>query len=169
MYFDMVGEVSGKNFATGDTVELKYIPRKWSQSSKLEGKIKNADGKTMFEISGSWHDSIKVKDLSSGETKEIWKEPPQIANANQQYFYSELTVLLNHLPEEVKQCRTDPNTPSLIAPTDTRFRGDQRLFEEGKIPEADVEKVRLEVKQRKRRTDLKEAEEEHKVLFFKEV
>ena len=39
----------------------------------------------------------------------------------------------------------------VIAPTDTRLRGDQRLWEEGKEEEAGEEKVRLEVKQRKAR------------------
>ena len=36
----------------------------------------------------------------------------------------------------------------LIAPTDSRFRGDLRLFENGFSDEADVEKLRLEEKQR---------------------
>lgn len=34
----------------------------------------------------------------------------------------------------------------IVAPTDTRFRGDQRLFEEGMVDQADEEKVRLEIK-----------------------
>ena len=33
-----------------------------------------------------------------------------------------------------------------LAPTDSRFRNDMRLFEEGKLDEADQEKIRLEVK-----------------------
>ena len=32
----------------------------------------------------------------------------------------------------------------VICPSDSRFRGDQRLFEEGKTVEADAEKVVLE-------------------------
>ena len=42
---------------------------------------------------------------------------------------------------------------SVIAPTDSRLRKDQRLFEEGKMEEADIEKTRLEVKQRKSRKE----------------
>jgi hypothetical protein len=37
---------------------------------------------------------------------------------------------------------------AMLPPSDTRLRGDQRLFEEGKVEEADEEKIRLEVKQR---------------------
>lgn len=57
-------------------------------------------------------------------------------------------MLLNYLPDEVKQGHLDPQKKSLIAPTDSRFRGDQRFFEDGRIPEAEDEKLRLEVKQR---------------------
>jgi hypothetical protein len=41
----------------------------------------------------------------------------------------------------------------VIAPTDTRFRNDQRFFEEGKMDEADKEKTRLEIKQRAMRKE----------------
>jgi hypothetical protein len=39
-----------------------------------------------------------------------------------------------------------PEMRGVIAPTDSRFRNDQRLFEEGKMDEAEKEKSRLEVK-----------------------
>jgi hypothetical protein len=34
-----------------------------------------------------------------------------------------------------------------VAPTDSRFRKDQRLYEEGKIEEADAEKLMIEEEQ----------------------
>jgi Oxysterol-binding protein len=55
---------------------------------------------------------------------------------------------------------------SYIAPTDTRYRPDQRLFEEGKHDEADREKVRLEEKQRKTRKIMASQEREFKPLVF---
>lgn len=58
----------------------------------------------------------------------------------------------------------------VIAPTDTRFRNDQRFFEEGKMDEADKEKTRLEIKQRamrKEKQDKKETVENP--LFFKKI
>ena len=42
----------------------------------------------------------------------------------------------------------EPDQRKLAAPTDARFRPDQRLFEEGQWDEAQVEKERLEDKQR---------------------
>ena len=53
--------------------------------------------------------------------------------------------------------------------TDSRFRGDQRLFEEGKWDEADVEKVRLEEKQRTLRKELSEKGEEFQPMFFEQT
>mgnify|MGYP000217242380 CR=1 FL=1 len=54
-----------------------------------------------------------------------------------------ISILLNHLENN----GIDPVTGKLaIAPTDSRFRGDQRLFEQGLQAEADEEKTRLEVK-----------------------
>ena len=41
----------------------------------------------------------------------------------------------------------------IIAPTDSRFRPDQRLWEQGKEAEADLEKQRLETKQRQARKE----------------
>jgi len=53
--------------------------------------------------------------------------------------------LINHLSDDLK--KKDPaSDKTLIAPTDSRFRGDQRFFEDGKNQEADDEKVRLEIK-----------------------
>lgn len=51
------------------------------------------------------------------------------------YFFSELALTLNE-PEE------------RVAPTDSRLRPDQRLMESGRWDEANVEKQRLEEKQR---------------------
>ena len=58
---------------------------------------------------------------------------------------------------------------AVIAPTDTRNRGDERLFEEGKVDEADEEKIRLEVKQRKARKIREESGGHWTPNFFKET
>ncbi|TFJ95645.1 zinc finger CCCH domain-containing protein 11A [Platysternon megacephalum] len=56
-------------------------------------------------------------------------------NAENMYFFSDLALTLNESEERV-------------APTDSRLRPDQRLMENGKWDEANVEKQRLEEKQR---------------------
>ena len=45
-----------------------------------------------------------------------------------------------------------------VAPTDSRFRGDQRLFEEGEVEEAEIEKVEIEKQQRRIRKKVEDGE-----------
>lgn len=71
------------------------------------------------------------------------------------YFFSDLALTLNE-PEE------------RVAPTDSRLRPDQRLMESGRWDEANVEKQRLEEKQRavrrRREAEAVEALEEGEML-----
>jgi hypothetical protein len=46
---------------------------------------------------------------------------------------------VNYVTQEMKDSGYIPGT-------DSRLRGDQSLFEQGRMEEADVEKIRLEVK-----------------------
>ena len=50
----------------------------------------------------------------------------------------------------------------VVAPTDSRFRMDMRLMEEGKIDEAEDEKVAIEVAQRQRRKQMEAQEAQGK-------
>ena len=56
-------------------------------------------------------------------------------NANMQFYFDPDTILLN--------ARTDQMLGT-VAPTDTRYRKDIQLFENGQIDEADKEKVKIE-------------------------
>jgi len=57
----------------------------------------------------------------------------------------------------------------IIAPTDTRFRGDLRLHEEGKTDEAEIEKNEIEQLQRRKRRQMEERKEEHRPHYFEMV
>ena len=60
------------------------------------------------------------------------------------YFFQPYTFDLNNLTEEMKK---------VLPKTDSRFRKDQRVIEYQKFDEAEVEKKRLEEKQRKKRKE----------------
>lgn len=114
----------------------------------------------MYDISGCWTESITITDLN-GHKEVIWTSPLPIENAPANYNFTSLGVLINHITPEMK---------GVIAPTDSRFRNDQRLFEEGKMEEADKEKTRLEVKQRATRKEKEEKKEEvENPLFFRKI
>lgn len=51
------------------------------------------------------------------------------------YQYGRKQIMLNYVSDSMK---------GHVAPTDTRWRMDQRLYEQGKIEEADIEKYNLE-------------------------
>ena len=55
---------------------------------------------------------------------------------------------------------------SLLPRTDTRFRPDQRLYENGRVDEADKEKERLEQKQRDTRKELEAQGEKWNPQWF---
>lgn len=58
----------------------------------------------------------------------------------------------------------------VVSPTDSRFRNDQRLYEEGYIEEADSEKWDIEEQQRRVRRQIEEGQREPWVAnFFKEI
>ena len=61
------------------------------------------------------------------------------------YGFNTYTLQLNLLTDALKD---------RLPPTDSRFRPDLRLWEEGKVDEASAEKSRLEDNQRKRKKEL---------------
>ena len=75
------------------------------------------------------------------------------------FGFNSLAINLNYINDEMKQ---------LLPPTDTRLRGDQRLYENGQVDEADEEKIRLEVKQRKARKLREESGGVFTPSFFRE-
>lgn len=76
------------------------------------------------------------------------------------FCFGKVATILNYKCDEMH---------GVLSHTDTRFRGDQRLYEEGKTDDADEEKIRLEVKQRKARKLREEACETWTPIFFREA
>ncbi len=101
-----------------------------------------------------------MTEVKTGKRELLWKENEPIEAANRMFGFTNTAVILNFKSDEMK---------GAIAPTDTRFRGDQRLFEEGEVDAADEEKVRLEVKQRKARKIRQDQGQSWKTNFFREV
>ena len=90
---------------------------------------------------------MRLRNCRTNEVEIIWQAPPLDADANLQFFFGAETCLLNY------QC---PEMSGIVAPTDSRFRMDMRLMEEGEIDEAEDEKVAIEVGQRQRRKQLEQ-------------
>lgn len=80
-----------------------------------------------------------------------------MADSNKQFHFNSFAILLNHQSLAMK---------GIVAPTDSRFRRDQSYWEEGKEVDADVEKQRLEVKQRTNRKAREERGEQWGPQYF---
>ena len=102
-----------------------------------------------MNISGSWLDEITITTLATGVTETIWQEPKMLENNHLQFFFNPFAIKLNYVNKEMV---------GIVAPTDSRFRGDQRLFEEGEVDEAEQEKMEIEKQQRRVRKKVEDGE-----------
>ncbi|XP_072106969.1 uncharacterized protein [Mobula birostris] len=156
LWIDQSGEVDIVNKSTGDKCHLKFAPYSYFSrdvARKVTGVVTDNAGKAHYILSGTWDEKMeysRVLQSSKGvngtegrqktvyETlrgKELWKRHKIPEHAESMYYFSELALTLNE-PEEG------------VAPTDSRLRPDQRLMENGRWDEANMEKQRLEEQQR---------------------
>ncbi|KAM4763835.1 oxysterol-binding protein 2 isoform 2-T2 [Cyanocitta cristata] len=174
LWIDQSGEIEIVNHKSKDKCQLKFTPYSYFSRDvprKVTGVVSDANGKAHYVMSGTWDEKMecsKIVHSCHGSTstegkqktvyqtlspKVLWRKYPLPENAENMYFFSELALTLNE-PEE------------RVAPTDSRLRPDQRLMESGRWDEANVEKQRLEEKQRavrrRREAEAVEALEEGK-------
>ncbi|XP_065273842.1 oxysterol-binding protein 2 isoform X1 [Emys orbicularis] len=174
LWIDQSGDIEIVNHKSKDKCQLKFTPYSYFSRDvprKVTGVVTDADGKAHYVMSGTWDENMECSKItqsshastsSEGKQKTVyqtlapkvlWKKYPLPENAENMYFFSDLALTLNE-PEE------------RVAPTDSRLRPDQRLMENGKWDEANVEKQRLEEKQRavrrRREAEAVEALEEGK-------
>uniref|UniRef100_A0ABM5F2Q3 Oxysterol-binding protein n=1 Tax=Pogona vitticeps TaxID=103695 RepID=A0ABM5F2Q3_9SAUR len=170
LWIDQSGDIEIINHKSKDKCQLKFTPYSYFSRDiprKVSGVVTDTNGKAHYVMSGTWDEKMecaKIVNSSHGSTsssegklsktvyqtlspKVLWKRYPLPENAENMYYFSSLALALNE-PEEG------------TAPTDSRLRPDQRLMENGKWDEANVEKQRLEEKQRavRRRREAEAAE-----------
>ncbi|KAH9889169.1 oxysterol-binding protein [Xylariomycetidae sp. FL2044] len=172
---DNYGLVEIKNHTTGEVCLLDFKQRGWKASSayQLTGKILDADGRPRISIGGRWNSKLYAR-LTPGfeatveEPKDsrgsisdpstafmVWE-----ANARPQGIPFNLTpfvLTFNHIDDKLEKW---------IAPTDSRYRPDQRAMEDGEYDFAASEKNRLEEAQRARRKIRQQTGKEFKPAWF---
>ncbi|XP_021738127.1 oxysterol-binding protein-related protein 2B-like isoform X2 [Chenopodium quinoa] len=115
---------------------------------QVHGFVEDGEGSRVATISGRWDDSIyciegdgknKRKDLnSSDDASLIWRRTKPTPNLTR-YNLTPFAITLNELTPGLKE---------KLPPTDSRLRPDQRHLENGEYDRANVEKLRLETRQR---------------------
>ena len=165
MYIDHSGEAIIHNKRTGDEAIITFKPIGFFGSKKNRGKISavimNSEGEKVYEIFGKWTEAIFYKEFGQEDTEgiKIWEFPPVPDDWESVYQFTYFTLQLNALDE--KQVEKIP-------PTDSRFRPDQRMLENGELKQANKEKQRLEERQRRRRKRIEEEKIKYKPKFFYE-
>uniref|UniRef100_A0A8C6KUX8 Oxysterol-binding protein n=1 Tax=Nothobranchius furzeri TaxID=105023 RepID=A0A8C6KUX8_NOTFU len=154
-WLEHYGEVVIKNTKSDMcTCKMTFVKsRYWSSESgknEVQGAVLNRAGEVVHRFGGFWHEGIFCDTLPT--PKCLWKPNPQPDDHFEFYGFSQYARELNELTAELKD---------VLPPTDTRFRPDQRLLEEGKVMEADKKKDEIEEKQRERRKEIVQTQQCH--------
>lgn len=157
LYIDFNKDMYAVNHATGERAILNFVERGWTCDSSVTGTMYDADGVEKYKITGSWMNKLVMTNIETKEEFVICEEPEQPKDMVRQHGFSNCAIQCNYINDEMR---------AMLPPSDTRLRGDQRLWEEGKEAEADEEKVRLEVKQRKNRKQREETGQTWEPAFF---
>lgn len=123
---------------------------------EVYGTIVNAEGKVVHNLFGKWNEALYCGHAPS--VRCIWRPGAMPDDYELYYGFSRFAMELNEiLPDEA----------ALLPITDSRFRPDQRLVEEGKIQEAENEKLRIETMQRDKTKQRDSLKEEYKPMWFR--
>ncbi|XP_056597824.1 oxysterol-binding protein-related protein 3a [Triplophysa dalaica] len=160
-WIEHYGEMSIKHTTTtGDVSHCKVTFLKsrsgGSNANEVEGVVTDSEGRVIHCLFGKWNEALYLGKPPSATC--IWRANPMPDDNEQYYGFTQFAIELNELEESLK-----PLLPS----TDTRFRPDQRLLEEGDITGAEEHKERIEVLQRERRRALQENNITYSPRYFK--
>uniref|UniRef100_A0A7N6AZ42 Oxysterol-binding protein n=1 Tax=Anabas testudineus TaxID=64144 RepID=A0A7N6AZ42_ANATE len=165
-WIEHYGEMAIKNI-NSDACQCKVTfvkAKSWSSTvNEVQGVITDLKGKVVHSIFGKWHESVFQGDPPSAMC--IWRATvfsvcadPMPVDHEQYYGFTQLAVELNELNSMLRP---------LLPTTDTRFRPDQRLLEEGNTEGAEEQKQRIEQLQRERKKVLQDNNMTHQPRFFK--
>uniref|UniRef100_A0A8C2JNI1 Oxysterol-binding protein n=1 Tax=Cyprinus carpio TaxID=7962 RepID=A0A8C2JNI1_CYPCA len=160
-WIEHYGEMSIKHSTTtGDVSHCKVTFLKSRSgalnANEVEGMVTDSNGRVIHSLFGKWNEALYLGKPPSATC--IWRANPMPEDHEQYYGFTQFAIELNELEEGLK---------ALLPLTDTRFRPDQRLLEEGDIAGAEEQKERIEVLQRERRRVLQENNMTHSPRFFK--
>ncbi|KAM3579255.1 Oxysterol-binding protein 3 [Umbelopsis sp. WA50703] len=148
-YLEHVGEMRVHNHKTGEYAIVQFkegtggglfgVPTK---RNIITVSICNSSGKTIKKVIGKWSESLACE-IGKDQYEVIWRaQSPGIPDHEDYYGFTKFCVELNEITELER---------GKIPITDTRYRPDQKMYEEGDVDEADVEKQRIEQRQRDQR------------------
>ena len=159
-YLEHAGVMRVENLTTGEACEITFHQSgMFSNGPKndINGVLWDSNKKKVGSISGKWNE-VLYHEIGPNQLEVIWKANKPAPDHEQYYGFTQYTMELNELTDDIKDHL--PNT-------DTRLRPDQRLFEEGDVDNAESEKLRIEQKQREYRKFLERTGKKWEPQWFK--
>ncbi|KAM5369606.1 hypothetical protein ACJZ2D_008965 [Fusarium nematophilum] len=160
-YVEPVGTMHVVNDSTGHKAAVEFRSKGMfgGRAEDVNVEIFSPDGvNTGTGLTGTWTGGLKTSGKGGGQ--DIWRVSSLVENAAQTYGFTTFAASLNEVTEIEK---------GKLPPTDSRLRPDQRVYEQGKIDEAEELKQALEEAQRGRRRDLEDRGELYKPRWFVKV
>lgn len=161
-YLEHIGKVMITKRDSSEKATIEFKPGSTfggeGSRNKVEVKVYDDSGSLKISLNGKW-DSCLMRLDRDQKVFEAHPLPPQ---STEFYGFTQFTIELNELTadltatseneaEEDRQ-HEGPRRPNyLLAPSDSRLRPDLRLYEDGRVEEAETIKKELEEKQRHRR------------------
>lgn len=138
------GDMQVVNQKTKDEVLVNFKPKGWTSKNdfEVEGLCKDATGNVKYHVFGKWDSFLSIINAANKQETKLATKHENAREYEMQYLFPKHTINLNYLSIDSMQ---------RAAPTDSRFRPDQRAYEYGNLELASAEKNRLEENQRKRR------------------
>ncbi|KAJ2754766.1 Oxysterol-binding protein 3, partial [Coemansia sp. BCRC 34490] len=161
---DYTGEMTITNQTTGDfcTVNFKEASMFSSSNDMVECHLfrggNSNNGKVERVLRGSWSSHLRFE-KSPTQSETLWTAVALPPEAERYYQFGYFTMRLNELV---------PGMERVLPQTDTRFRPDQRAYEEGQIDDAEEIKHQLEEAQRARKRERDAAGEKWTPRWFEE-
>ena len=126
-------------------------------SHQVEGVVLDAAGMTHYSVVGDWAETLLIYEEASKQTIVCWEVSPSVPDSEFFYNLTEFAMQLNIPPALYS---------NHLAPTDSRWRPDQRALENGDLMLAAAEKTRLEELQRTRKKDMDAQGTVHQPRWF---
>ena len=125
-----------------------------SQKNEFYGDVVDGNQVTR-KVFGQWHETFLCGTDNTAKT--IWRMGAIPEDSNLYYGFTRFAIEVNEFTD---------NLNDVLPPTDSRFRSDQRYLEEGHVDKAELEKQRIEEKQRNWRRLMDANNKEHQPLWF---
>lgn len=131
------------------------------RSEDVTVQVFDATGSVLpYGATGKWTDKLDFTSNGQPTGKTAWKVGPLVDHAAKHYGLTTFAAALNQLTTI---------EDGHVAPTDSRYRPDQKALEEGDLDRAEALKARLEERQRSRRRVMEEHGEEWRPRWFNKV